>query len=176
MRIWPNVAVAGVALAAFAGPADAKDTLPCPSGLVCATVPATVTDFIKSIDPKAVVSKDSKGLPKIDLSAAYKYSIYFRDCENNTQCAAITFVSDFTPDPAIDLAFVNKWNRDFRVPKAYLGDDGALNLEFEVSTVGGITQANLRDVKSWFESGLGDFGGFYDKQSTARKAATPAKK
>jgi hypothetical protein len=163
------------AIAALCGPAAANDTLPCTTGMICASKPETVTDLIKKLEPKAVITKGEDGTPLISIAGEYyDYFIYFKDCEKGAECAALGFSADFTKDALIDLAFVNKWNRNSRIAKAYIADDGAMYLTFDLSTVGGLNKANFSDVKTWWESQLKYFADFYDKESEARSA--PKKK
>ncbi len=163
------LAAIGVAVLAMGGPAGASDDKPCPSGLVCASKPDTITSIMKSLEPKVKMRKADDDDPVIDVEGpVYDYEVMFMDCKNRAQCAAVTFSSAFKAEPLLDVDFANRWNREHRIPKAYVDKDGALYLQLEVSTIGGLTRANFRDWKEWWDSGLSDFAKFYDKESDAR--------
>lgn len=175
MRSKWLLALAGSAITVLAEPVLAKDTLPCTPGMICASKPETITDMIRKLDPKAKITKAEDGTPMISIAGSdYDYFIYFKDCEKGAECAAVGFSADFTKDSVIDLAFVNKWNKGSRIAKAYIADDGAMYLTFDLSTVGGLNKANFTDWKTWWESQLHDFADFYDRESDTGPA--PKKK
>jgi hypothetical protein len=156
-------------LIALASPAAAQDKDPCPSGMVCANKPSTIVSIMKSMEPKTKVSTGDDGQPLIDVDGpTYDYSIFFMDCNGKKDCAAITFSANFDKDKILDVDLANRWNREHRVPKAYIDKDGQLYLQMEVSTVGGITPANFRDWKQWWDDALVDFSNLYDSESAAR--------
>lgn len=166
---------AGGAAMLLAGQADASDKRPCPANLICANKPSSIMDLITGSDPSAQVGVDKEGRPKVTITnKAYKYTIYFADCDGKVNCSALTFSSDFTKDPTITLAFVNGFNKGFRVPKASLEDDGTMFLQMEVSTVGGISRENFLDWKGWWDAGLNDFADYVDK-ATGKTTAAPKK-
>jgi hypothetical protein len=175
MRKTWFLVLTGASLAVLSGSAMASDTLPCAAGMICANKPETVTDQIQKLEPKAKTTKAENGTPTIAIDGEYyNYFIYFKDCEEGKDCAAIAFSADFTKDAAIDLAFVNKWNRNSRIAKAYIGDDGGMFLTLDVSTVGGLSKANFADWKGWWESQLSEFADFYDAESKTK--SDPRKK
>ena len=165
--------MAAVALGiGLAGPAMAADNGPCAAGLVCASTPQTVVDALKAIAPDAKVGTSTDGTPKFSISAAYNYDITFTDCdEGGKKCAALVFESGFTKDPKVDLAFVNDFNVQSRIAKASLDGEGQVNVRYDFSTVGGVTSANLKDVKEWWDSQLGSYSEFY-KQRSGKNGST----
>ena len=156
-------------LVAVAAPAGAEDTSPCTDNLVCASKPSSVYSEMRAMERSAKLKKDSDGDPMIEVDGpTYKYVVMFMDCEKNAQCAAITFSARFDLDPVITVVHANRWNANHRVPKAFIDKDGELYLQMEISTVGGLTRANFRDLKAWWDSGLRDYSDYFDKESAER--------
>lgn len=157
-----------------ASAAWASDDKPCPAGLICATKPDGVAEAVRAAGFSAELTKTDKGASVIRSSASgYKYNIYFVDCdEAKAKCAALQFFIDFRKDGTETLDLVNRWNRENRMGKAYLEDDGGFAMEYDFSTIGGITPANMKDVMLWWESTLGQLNRFF-KETTPAPAAKP---
>lgn len=153
----------------WTGAAQAADKAPCPAGLVCASKPSSVFDQVRALSPTATLGAAKDGTPEIDVTdKTYKYTIFFDDCDGRTACASLYFIVTFSAEDLADLAFVNKWNVNNRLARAMRYDDGSIALVYDVSTYGGLTIANFRDVVGWWDTTLDEFSDFYDAQDKAR--------
>lgn len=156
--------------------AVAADSKPCPAGLICANKPETIADALRAAGFSAELGKTEKGFTRVKSSASgYKYTIYFEDCDDaKANCASIRFFTDFDKDGTESFELVNKWNHDKRLGKAYLQDDGSFAMEYDLSTVGGLTAANFKDVITWWESTLGALSQFFRDHPAPAKPSKPA--
>lgn len=175
------LAVATAGLSLWSGGASAVDKLPCPAGMICASKPDTILSLMKTLSPTAKAGLTKEGERKIDVTdQSYKYTIYFRDCAvEHTGCAALTFVVSFSADPVADMAFVNKWNSDKRPTRAIYNEDGSVDIQYDMSTYGGVSVDNFKDVKGWWDSALSDFADFYktaDEAKNGKPSDKPADK
>lgn len=145
----------GLALGTLASSAQAKDDKPCGANMVCASDPNTVVAALQKAGYKAKLGKDGVGDPEIDSAASgYSFSVYFYDCVDHKQCAAIQFYVSFEKDAQNTEAFANKWNTDKRFLRAHVNDKGELIFDHDVSTIGGLNQANFADLLEWMASSL----------------------
>lgn len=104
------------------------------------------------------------------LSAFYgdtQFLITFEACdEDGGECELIVFRCGFAMDPEDqpDLETLNVWN-SAKWGKAMMDDEGDPWVILEVNTVGGITEANLRDTFTWWESMIVEFTDFIGFES-----------
>jgi hypothetical protein len=156
----------GVLLAATSSPAQAKDDQPCAPNMVCASDPTTIISALQKAGYKAKLTKDAVGDPEIDSAASgYSYSIYFYDCVDHKQCAAIQFYASFEADPIYTEAFANKWNTDNRFLRARVGAKKELIFDHDVSTIGGLNQTNFADLLGWMESSLSEVNSYLNPKT-----------
>ena len=88
-----------------------------------------------------------------------QFLITFEACdEDGEECELIVFRCGFAMDPADqpDLETLNVWNST-KWGKAMMDDEGDPWVILEVNTVGGITEDNLLDTFTWWESMIEDF-------------------
>jgi hypothetical protein len=157
----------GVLFAATASPAQAKDDQPCAATMICASDPGTIVTALQKAGYKAQLTKDATGDPEIDSAASgYSFSIYFYDCVEHKQCAAIQFYASFKADPAYTEAFANKWNTDKRFLRARIDAKKELVFDHDISTIGGLNQANFADLLGWMESSLSLVNGYLNPKTT----------
>ncbi len=135
----------------------------CADGVVCASNPAGMVSAIQALGYKASLDKDSSGDPKIISSASgYDYDIYFYDCNNHLNCSSIQFFVSFTKDSANSEMLANQWNLKKRMGKmAFDPADGSINLQYDLSTSGGLNKTNFKDVVGWWDSTLGALHTFF---------------
>ena len=99
------------------------------------------------------------------LSAYYgdtQFLITFEACDaDGEECELIVFRCGFALDPEDqpDLETLNVWNST-KWGKAMMDDEGDPWVILEVNTVGGITEDNLLDTFSWWESLIEEFTDF----------------
>ena len=162
--MWKNIAVAGALLATASG-ASAKDDKPCQDGLVCASKPETVAAALMKAGYQGLLSKDKVGDPMVDSAASgYKFSVYFYGCDKNVACDSVQFYAGFRNEEGRGVEFVNKWNASKRFVQMSIDPaDQGLVLRYDVTTAGGLTQANFADVIDWFAVMLDAFDEFAEE-------------
>jgi hypothetical protein len=176
MRNWVLPLLAAMA---WATPAAAKDTTPCPKDLICASDPESVAAQVLRAGYKALLGKDKVGDPQIESAAeGYDWQVLFYDCENHAQCASVQFYIAFKADPTRTPALANQWNLTKRFGQMSVTDKGGIRISYDLSTVGGIPPANFNDQISWWASIIGQFDKFIADQDAAARtpAQTPAAK
>lgn len=167
---------AGLGLVGLAAPAVAKDAAPCPAGAVCASVPATVAAQVMKAGYRALLTTDRGGDPEVQSTAeGYDWQVYFYDCENHAQCAALQFSIGFKPDPIHTAARANKWNATQRFGQMAVTDDGGLTVSHDLSTVGGVNPVNFADQISWWTSVIAQIEKFFAAERAGPASPAPAR-
>ncbi|MBO9575478.1 MAG: YbjN domain-containing protein [Sphingobium sp.] len=169
MRLGMVVLAAGL----LAGAAQASDKEPCGKGMVCASAPQTVIDALQAAGYKAVLTKsENSGNPMIESAASgYKFNIFFYECEEKKSCGSLQFNIGFTKEDDNTPELANLWNRKMRFIQMSAEEDKTLNVNYDVTTVGGLNQKNFADVIDWWAFMLGEMNKFF-KENPAK----PAKK
>ena len=135
----------------------------CAKDVICASNPQGIVEAIQAMGYKATLDKDSSGDPKISSAASgYGYDIYFYDCNNHLNCSSIQFYVSFSKDSSNSEKLANEWNLKKRMGKmAFDPSDGSVSLQYDLSTSGGVNQANFKDVVGWWDSTLGALHQFF---------------
>ncbi|MDF0542806.1 YbjN domain-containing protein [Sphingobium sp. H39-3-25] len=165
--IGKTILAAGLGMLALAASssAHAADKEKCGAGLVCASDPKTIVDALMAAGYKAKLGKDSQGDPQIESAASgYNYTIYFYDCEENKNCAAIQFQVSFSDDGKNTFELANKWNRSKRFMQMAVQEDKGLRVCYDLTTVGGLNQKNFADVTDWWAVMLNELNLFFKEQ------------
>lgn len=150
----------GIAL--LSATAMAADTAPCPAGMVCASNPRTVADALARAGYKASISTDDEGDPLIRSAASgYNFSVVFYGCQTGKACDALRFQVVFEDDGKNSAALANSWNVKKRFIHLAALEDGGLSATYDVTTRGGLTQANFADVVDWWDVMLGELSQFF---------------
>ena len=150
-RLFFHAAALAAGLLA-ASAAQAKDTDPCPAGLVCASDPSSIEAALRDAGYLAAVEKDDVGDPMIEtVGADRKFTIFFYDCENGKSCAALQFRITFAKDERHTPDLANKWNARQRFIRFSVLKDQRLELNYDLSTIGGLTKKNFADVVDWWK-------------------------
>lgn len=160
-----------------ASAAQATDKTPCGTNMICASVPTTVGAAMMRAGYQGLIGKDPTGDPKIDSAAGgYRFTVFFYGCERNRDCDSLQFFASFDGDPARGAAFANKWNSENRFGQMSIRADNSIVLNYDVSTIGGLNQANFADVLDWWSTMLGAFDKFTAANplpGAAGKSTTP---
>lgn len=91
-----------------------------------------------------------------------RFDIYFYDCERRT-CDSIQFTAGFDMPNPQDIGRMNSWNRDSRLAKVYLDDEGDPFLETNLVLSGeGIGRRNFDAVLSGWQDSVTQFTDFID--------------
>jgi Putative bacterial sensory transduction regulator len=148
----------------LAVPALAVDKEPCGAGLICASKPETVVSALQDAGYKAKLSKDNGGDPMVTSSAAgYDFDIFFYGCVENKQCDSLQMKISFVKDPANTPALADKWNNKWRFSQSYINGKGLFVTAYDVTTVGGLTNANFASMIDWWSITLGNLKTFFDE-------------
>jgi len=124
--------------------------------LVDASDPAEILAIARGFG-SAELGVDDAGDPNITGRIdGTRYGIYFYDCKNGRNCAALQFSAGWSGTSA-GLQEVNAWNREYRFAKAYIDHEGDPLLEMDINTAHGISRANLESSFEWWQLGLKHF-------------------
>jgi opacity protein-like surface antigen len=158
-----NALLAAVALAATGSAASAANV--CPANHVCASDPASVVRALQEAGYKAQLGTDNGGDPKIDSAAGgYDFTVYFYNCTDNKDCGSLRFATLFENDGTNTPELANAWNKAKRFAQMSAQDNGSLLLAYDVTTVGGLNQANFADAIDWWQVMLSEVRNFFSKQ------------
>lgn len=160
MRAWWLVP----ALMMMAGAADAATpTTDCAANMVSASRSQSVVDALQAAGYKAALTKSkSTGNPMIESAASgYNFTIYFYGCEEMKDCNSLQFGINFADDGGNTVELANKWNQSKRFIQMSLADDKTLDVSYDVSTIGGLSQENFADVVDWWSVMLGELSKFF---------------
>lgn len=124
--------------------------------LVSASNPAEILSIAKGFG-SAELGVDDTGDPNITGRIdGTKYGIYFYDCKNGKDCAALQFSAGWS-GTSVGLQDLNEWNREYRFAKAYLDREGDPMLEMDINTAHGISRSNLESNFEWWQLCLKHF-------------------
>lgn len=169
MRFFNYAAAAGAAFCILPGTAMAIDETPCEAKMICASKPDSVADAIRDAGYKAVIGTDNQGDPKVSSAASgYNFSVLFYDCEKAKQCGSLQFYISFNNDDGNNSAeLANIWNSTKRFGSMSYEADKTLRVTYDISTVGGINEANFKDMVDWWASILGELNLFFKEHPKA---------
>lgn len=134
----------------------------CQDGHICAGNPEGVLTAMKSLGVEAELVKDGAGDPQIDVtSAGYDYTILFYECVENIDCKSLTFITVFNDDGNNTATLANQWNKTRRFSHMAVNDDMTLGLTYDVTTQGGLNQANFAGIVDRWQTNLADLNAFF---------------
>ncbi len=165
-----RIGLAALAVASLlaSGAARAEDSAPCGGGMVCASNPQTVVAALQEAGLQAKLGKDGTGDPMIESAAAgYNFTVFFYGCSANRNCDSMQFRVNFKADPTNTFAQANRWNSAKRFLSLSVGKDQGMAAFHDVTTVGGISQANFADVLVWWSTMLGQLSTFFAEEAKA---------
>jgi hypothetical protein len=153
----------GVIAGALLGAAPVAAAEGCPAGHVCASAPRTVVAALQAQGYKAQLSENGQTNAPIVSSAAngYNFAVHFFGCEGGEKCSSLSFVTVFENDGSNTPELANLWNKENRFSQMAVNDNGSLAFTYDVTTVGGLNQANFADVIDWWQTMLGLVGKFF---------------
>lgn len=126
------------------------------SPLIDASDPQQILEVAKGFG-SAELGTDDVGDPNIiGRINGTKYGIYFYGCSNGRDCTALQFSAGWS-GVETNLTEINAWNRDNRLAKAFLDNDGDPRLEMDINAEHGITRANLDNSFEWWQICLREF-------------------
>ncbi len=91
--------------------------------VIKASEPKTVVAALQDLGYRAELTRDKEGDPMISSAAAgFKFSIFFYNCDDNTDCRTLRLHCGFHIDGGIKLEQANDWNKGHLFSKVYLDD------------------------------------------------------
>jgi hypothetical protein len=155
-----TVCVAALGLVLLLVPASLADT-PTPTP----TPPPAVFTRFKPDDLAAILRGAGYRAEVVHVTEGYrirtgmsgrKVTVYLF-CSADGDCGSIDYDLNYTADPDFTLTLANKWNREKRYAKAYIGTDGSIFLEYSVAFNGGVTNETVAESARLFERLIGEF-------------------
>jgi hypothetical protein len=141
-----------------------------PPSTATATAPATKSKYTVAELAKVLQNAGYRadiptgGSPRISTGmSGYKVNVYLYSCDGDAGCGSLEFSMILTKSDKMTLSLVDKWNQEKRYAKAYLDTDGDLNLEYDVSFVGGVTTQHIVEAAGIFEALLPALDQFLNK-------------
>lgn len=158
-------------------PAVLAEEPPCGKGLICASKPETLVKGLQEAGYKAKLVTPNDEDPYIETKmSGYSVNLILSDCEKRRQCRTFSYRLNFVAEPVYTVDFANRWNNKYRFLQVYRLDDGRLGVNYDVTTVGGLNQANFTDLTESFDGTLGTLDQFIEEaKQSAEKAASEAK-
>ncbi len=137
-------------LAAFAGSAAAQS--------VDAANPKSVADALLKLGYRAKLETDSEGDPVVRSAIeGIDYSVFFYGCNGGKLCKYVVFTASFDLRDGMTLEAINEWNRAKIIGQAHLDDEMDPHLEYFLTTIGGLNQANFADAVDWWGVTMAEF-------------------
>jgi hypothetical protein len=129
-------AIAALAILAAPAVAQERKTLDVKvPGTVVASDPQSFVDFFEDAGFPARLTEDSVGDPLVEYrSNGQKMSLFFYDCQENTDCQAVQFYAGYRTGSDVALDTINAWNTERRFVRSYLTEDGVSRIEMDVAT------------------------------------------
>lgn len=155
------MALFSIALFAAALMADTQ----APAPVLDLDTPEEVASALQKAGYKAELKKDKDGNTFIASAAnGQNFSIQFYDC-NEERCTSMQFYSWYKKQDYFSPALANDWNAHRRFLKVAIDDQGDLSEYFDVSLVGGMTEAHFADLVDWFAVTDAELAKFLDEHS-----------
>jgi hypothetical protein len=116
----------------------------------------SVTRALAAAGYAAEVKRDDDGIAYILADqGGDEFSVSFEDCDDDVAtigCKLLVFNTAWEADTDPDVDLVNRFNRTATLARAFIDDDGAINLSLEVATRAGLPEANFDDIIAWWQS------------------------
>jgi hypothetical protein len=158
MRAAVPVAALGLALLlAPASLAQAPTPTPTPPPAVFTTFkPDELAAILRGAGYRAEIVhvKDSY---RINTGMSGRKVTVFLYCNADGDCGSLDWDLNYIADSDYTLTLANKWNRDRRYSKVFLGTDGSIYLEYGVAFSGGVTGDTVAASARLFERIIGEF-------------------
>lgn len=101
---------------------------------VTASDPASVAAGIQAYGHKARIETADDGSPMISARGGdINYVVYFYGCDAGANCLDLQFLAAFDVTEPLTADFVNGWNRDWVMGKAFVDETGDPTITFVVA-------------------------------------------
>jgi hypothetical protein len=142
-----------------------------PETVIDATNPTVIAKAMQAAGYKAELAKNDKGEPLIKSGAnGDSFTVEFYGCKGQAECTSFQFFTWFKKEANFTPALANEWNAKKRFIKAAIDKDGDLSLYMDVTSVGGMTEANFADALDWFSVMQGEMQKFLAERRTPAKS------
>ena len=137
---------------------------PALAGNLVASDPDGIRNYLMEEGIPAKLTEDNVGDPLIEVRYfGTEFSIYFYGCTANQDCTSIQYFSGYATDWAIPLEAINSWNTNQRFARAYLSEEGAARIEYDVFLgEDGMTTQDFDTALSIWTRNLSEFEDFID--------------
>jgi len=160
MRAAVPVAALGLALL-LAPPSLAEAPAPTPTP----TPPTAVVTTFKPDDLAAILRGAGYRAEIVHVKDEYRINTgmsgrkvtVFLYCNTDGDCGSLDWDLNYNAEPDFSLTLANKFNRDKRYAKVYIGTDGSIYLEYGVAFGGGVTGDTVAASARLFERLIGEF-------------------
>lgn len=93
----------------------------------------SIANYFRDEGTTPTVTTDDYGDPKLELEhLGTEFSVWYYGCTNGAECSSIEFFSGYATNGSVRLAKINEWNTDHRFARAYVTEDGAARIEYDV--------------------------------------------
>lgn len=133
--------VAVLLAAQLVPPARAYETRK--TSVLTSVTASEVASMLADADHEAIVKVDSDGDPLLSVkSPEFSYQVLFYECVE-LRCDALQFRAWWELPGTFSADVMNGFNREFRLGRAYLDDEGSPTLELVLELTGGVTPDQL---------------------------------
>lgn len=154
-RLFMPVAVAVSLSLSFGAPSASA------SDLIDATDPEEIVNIARGYGA-ATLGTDNVGDPQVTgRIGGNAYTIFFYGCTDGRDCTNLQFSSGWISDD-VDLAMINRWNREHRFSRAYLDDENDPIIEMDVNLEFGVSRRNFDDTFGVWSAILSSFANYVD--------------
>ncbi len=144
MNRWPALLAL---LGAFSAATAAQAELYPGAGVTAKDVAAV----LQARGYQASIEKDSTGDPLVRSAVdGTKFRVAFYGCDPGPRCSALEFIVGFDLTNGMEMARINKWNRDQRFGHAFLDDESDPYIQLDLNADNGFTSESLSGyVDTW---------------------------
>ncbi|MGG7567934.1 YbjN domain-containing protein [Rhodovulum sp. DZ06] len=131
--------------------------------LIAAADPDGVVAAMQRLGYRAMLDVDNVGDPMIrSASSRIEFEVLFYDCDDGRACRALQFSAGFDLEDAVPMELLNQWNASHRFGAAFRDEEGDPFLQYDVTTLGGLTEENFADIVDWWRVALSGFAEHVD--------------
>ena len=163
-----------LALATISTAAHAADEDTCAQDMVCASNPQSVVTAMQDAGYRAKLEKDTTGPYIKSAAAGYNFEVIFLGCKESIKCDSMQLNLLFAASDAHTPEYANGFNVQYRYLQAAATSNKQLRIALDVTTIGGVTKRNFKDMLDTWSRGLNAFLTYANQQAaTIAKPAVP---
>ena len=163
-----------LALATISTAAHAADEDICAQDMVCASNPQSVVTALQDAGYRAKLEKDTTGPYIKSAAGGYNFEVIFIGCKESIKCDSMQFNLLFSANDANTPEYANGFNVKYRFLQVAATSNKQLRVALDVTTIGGVTKRNFKDVLDTWSRGLNAFSTYANQQAaTITKPPVP---